>query len=219
MTTDRQQTAHPKCALFDFDGVVADTEPIYDQYWSDAARRYGLRVENFTKLIKGTTLPLIFERFFADRTEDFHRQVKEELDRFEETMPFPPMPGSVEFIRMLKERGVRTGLVTSSGREKMRRALSQLELENTFDTIVTFERVTQGKPNPECYLLGASDLGVSPEDCVVFEDSLNGIAAGNAAGMRVIGLSTTNPAELLQDKVYKILPDLRGVTFEEYKTW
>jgi beta-phosphoglucomutase-like phosphatase (HAD superfamily) len=61
-----------------------------------------------------------------------------------------------------------------------------------------------------CYLLAANDLNTLPENCYVFEDSFNGIAAGNAAGMKVIGLSTSNPAESIRDKALKVIPDFRG---------
>jgi len=131
----------------------------------------------------------------------------------------PPMPGSIEFIRMLKEHGVQIGLVTSSDNAKVKRAFGLLHLDNLFDTLVTADRITQGKPDPMCYLLAAKDLNVSPEDCIVFEDSFNGIQSGKDAGMRVIGLSTTNPAESLRDKVYEVIPNFEKVTFEDYLRW
>ena len=166
-----------KTALFDFDGVIADTEPIYDAYWDEAATRYGVGIERFSQLIKGTTMRYILDKYFADRTEAFKRMVAEESDAFERTMPFPPLPGALEFLRALRERGTRTGLVTSSEEEKVRRILTVMPLEGMFDTIVHAGRVKRGKPAPDCYLLAASDLGVCPADCLVFEDSLNGIQA------------------------------------------
>ena len=122
-------------------------------------------------------------------------------------------------IRMLKEHGVQIGLVTSSDNAKVKRAFGLLHLDNLFDTLVTADRITQGKPDPMCYLLAAKDLNVSPEDCIVFEDSFNGIQSGKDAGMRVIGLSTTNPAESLRDKVYEVIPNFEKVTFEDYLRW
>ena len=118
---------------------------------------------------------------------------------------------------MLKEHGVQIGLVTSSDNAKVKRAFGLLHLDNLFDTLVTADRITQGKPDPMCYLLAAKDLNVSPEDCIVFEDSFNGIQSGKDAGMRVIG--TTNPAESLRDKVYEVIPNFEKVTFEDYLRW
>ena len=145
--------------------------------------------------------------------------VTKESTEYEKTMPLPPMPGSIKFIRMLKEHGVQIGLVTSSDNAKVKRAFGLLHLDNLFDTLVTADRITQGKPDPMCYLLAAKDLNVSPEDCIVFEDSFNGIQSGKDAGMRVIGLSTTNPAESLRDKVYEVIPNFEKVTFEDYLRW
>ena len=208
-----------KTALFDFDGVVVDTEPIYDLFWNDAAKRYGLGIDNFADIIKGTTLPYILEKYFSGYTEEFRQMVTKESTEYEKTMPLPPMPGSIEFIRMLKEHGVQIGLVTSSDNAKVKRAFGLLHLDNLFDTLVTADRITQGKPDPMCYLLAASDLHVSPSDSLVFEDSFAGIQAGTNAGMRVIGLSTTNSEESLKDKVYQVIPDFQNITFEEYKQW
>lgn len=208
-----------KTALFDFDGVVVDTEPIYDLFWNEAAKRYGLGFENFAEIIKGTTLPYIMEKYFSGYSEEFQKMVIKESTDYERTMPLPPMPGSIEFIRMLKEHGVQIGLVTSSDDSKVRRAFGLLHLEDTFDTVVTADRITRGKPDPMCYLLAADDLNIAPEHCIVFEDSFYGIQAGTEAGMRVIGLSTTNPAESLKDKVYEVIPNFEKVTFEDYLRW
>lgn len=208
-----------KTALFDFDGVVVDTEPIYDIFWNEAGKRYGLGIDNFAAVIKGTTLPYIMDKYFSDRSEEFRQMVIKESTEYESTMPLPAMPGSMEFLHMLKDKGVQIGLVTSSDDSKIARAFKLHHLENMFDTVVTADRITKGKPDPMCYLLAASDLGVSPADCLVFEDSFAGIQAGTDAGMRVIGLSTTNPVESLKDKVYEVIPNFEKITYEDYLKW
>lgn len=208
-----------KIALFDFDGVLVDTEPLYDLFWNEASVRYETGIENFADVIKGTTLPAIIENYFSDRTGAFKQLVMEESMAYESAMSLPPMPGSIEFLRVLRDRGVRTGLVTSSDKAKVVRAVDELNLHGMFDTVVTAERVTKGKPDPSCYLLAAKDLDVRPEDCLVFEDSLFGIQAGLDAGMRVIGLTTTNPAESFRDKVYAVIPGFAGKTFDDYISW
>lgn len=208
-----------KAALFDFDGVIVDTEPIYDIFWNDAARRYGLGIDNFAEKIKGTTLPYILKKYFSAYSEEFRQTVIRESTEYEKDMPIPPMPGSIEFLHLLKEHGVKMALVTSSDDTKIQRAFRLLQLDGLFDTVVTADRITEGKPHPMCYLLAASDLKVQPEECVVFEDSFAGIEAGNAAGMRVIGLSTTNAPETLKGKVYEVIPNLEGKTFEDYLRW
>lgn len=208
-----------KTALFDFDGVIVNTEPIYDIFWNEAAERYGLGIDNFADIIKGTTLPYIIERYFSGYSKEFKQMVIDESTAYESQMPLPPMPGSIDFMRMLKAHGVKIGLVTSSDNAKIDRAFQLIELDGIFDTIVTADRITEGKPNPMCYLLAAKDLGVEPKQCVVFEDSFNGIKAGKDAGMRVIGLSTTNPAESLKDMVFEVVPNLLGITFDDWLRW
>lgn len=208
-----------KAALFDFDGVLANTEPLYDQYWDEAGIRYHTGIPHFAAVIKGTTMSNILKKYFSDRTEEERQQIQAESEAFESHMPFPPVPGSIEFVRMLKENGVQVGLVTSSENKKMKRAFKEMNLEGLFDTFVSENRITKGKPDPMCYLLAAEDLKRNPEDCIVFEDSFAGITAATRAGMRVIGLSTTNPEETLKDKVYKVIPNLRNCTFDDYLSW
>lgn len=208
-----------KIALFDFDGVLVDTEPIYDVFWNAAGIRYGLGMNNFASLIKGTTFPYILEKYFSASSEATKQLLIKEATEFEQNMSFPLMPGALDFIRLLKEKEVQTGLVTSSDDSKIRRAFQILKLDNLFDTVVTADRITKGKPDPMCYLLAASDLQAEPSDCLVFEDSFAGIQAGTSAGMRVIGLSTTNSESALKDKVYDVIPNFEKITWENYLAW
>ena len=107
-----------KTALFDFDGVIVDTEPIYDIFWNEAGERYGTGIDNFAAVIKGTTLPYIMEKYFSDRTEEFRRMVINESTEYESTMPLPAMPGSLEFLHLLKKNGVRDGLNSATTEAK-----------------------------------------------------------------------------------------------------
>ena len=135
-------------------------------------------------------------------------------------MDYRFIPGAGDFIRELKAHGYKLGLVTSSQEGKMRVALEQLDLQDAFDTVVTAGRVTLGKPDPECYLLAARDLAVAPGECVVFEDSIAGITAGQRAGMKVVALATTLPIEELVMRVTHILPDFSdtGAAFSSFQT-
>ena len=81
-----------KTALFDFDGVVVDTEPIYDLFWNDAAKRYGLGIDNFADIIKGTTLPYILEKYFSGYTEEFRQMVTKNLQSMRRRCPCLPCP-------------------------------------------------------------------------------------------------------------------------------
>ena len=193
--------------LFDLDGVIIDTESQYDVFWKATGEKYNRGIPGFEKLVKGITLPNILAQFFSDLSEDERIQIAKDNHLFDLQMDIQPIPGAMEFLQKAKEKAIPMGLVTSSNDEKLDYVFSQLPIKNYFDTIVSADRITRGKPDPMCYLLAAQDLNVSPEACFVFEDSFNGIKSGNAAGMKVVGLSTTNPKESIEADCVLVIPD------------
>lgn len=184
--------------LFDFDGVVADTEPSYDLFWNSKAEKFNLGFENFAAMIKGETLRNIIGEYFNCASDSEKAAIAKDLDAFEQEMPYKEIPGSANFIRILKERGFKLGLVTSSSMHKMKYALVKLGLENCFDAIVTGDSIKEGKPNPQCYITAAQMLKSDPSNCAVFEDSINGMRAALGAKMRLFALSTTLPMEKIK---------------------
>ena len=186
-----------KAALFDLDGVLIDTEPVYSEIWSDIESHFPTGTPDFAKAIKGTTLPGILNKYFR---KDDHQAIVEMLYEAESTMQYPLFPQTMPFLKRLKVAGIPAAIVTSSGDVKMERLFSMSpDLKSYFGAIITDSHVSHGKPDPECYLLGAKRLGINPADCVVFEDSFNGLKAGRAAGAYVVGIATTNLAESLAD--------------------
>ena len=184
--------------LFDFDGVVADTEPSYDLFWNSKAEKFNLGFENFAAMIKGETLRNIIGEYFKCASDSEKAAIAKDLDAFEQKMPYKEIPGSANFIRILKERGFKLVLVTSSSMHKMKYALAKLGLENCFDAIVTGDSIKEGKPNPQCYITAAQMLKSDPSNCAVFEDSINGMRAALGAKMRLFALSTTLPMEKIK---------------------
>ena len=184
--------------LFDFDGVVADTEPSYDLFWNSKAEKFNLGFENFAAMIKGETLRNIIGEYFKCASDSEKAAIAKDLDAFEQKMPYKEIPGSANFIRILKERGFKLGLVTSSSMHKMKYALAKLGLGNCFDAIVTGDSIKEGKPNPQCYITAAQMLKSDPSNCAVFEDSINGMRAALGAKMRLFALSTTLPMEKIK---------------------
>lgn len=201
--------------LFDFDGVVTNTEPQYDAYLDALGEEYNLGLESLAALVKGMTSNNMLEKYFSHLSDSDLQILTERLEDFERQMDFPPVDGAIETIHQLKKDGYKIGLVTSSQSFKMKIALEELNLTNVFDVEITADHITIGKPDPMCYLLAAEKLGSLANECLVLEDSLFGIAAGNAAGMKVVGLSTTNPVELLEDKCVKVIPDFRNFDISE----
>jgi HAD superfamily hydrolase (TIGR01509 family) len=145
-------------------------------------------------------------------------EITRQLLDYELTMHFEYIDGVVDFMKELREKGVKLAIVTSSNDAKMANAYREHpELKTMVDYIVTADRVTHSKPHPECFLLGAEMLGVEKDNCIVFEDSFHGIEAGNRAGMKVIGLATTNSAEAIAAKCALVIPDFTDFTFEKMK--
>jgi len=193
--------------LFDLDGVIIDTEPQYSRFWKQTAEKYHLGIPRFEQIIKGTVLPHIIAGYFSHLPEEEQKQIEADNRAFDLQMDIEPIPGAIELLRKAKELHIKTGLVTSSDDKKLRHVFSQLTLEQYFNTIVSADRITEGKPHPMCYLLAAEDLNTEPERCIVFEDSYNGIKSGNAAGMKEVGLYTTNPKESIENDCIEVIPN------------
>ena len=205
-------------ALFDFDGVVMDTESQYSIFWNGVGKKYHPEYEEFGKIIKGQTLRQIYDRYFAGMEKE-QEEITEALNRFEAQMKYDYIPGVTDFMRELHAHGVKIAIVTSSNEQKMANVYAvHPELKDLVDRILTAEMFTRSKPAPDCFLLGAEVFDTVPENCVVFEDSFHGLEAGNAAGMTVIGLSTTNPAEAIQDKCRLVISDFTSFGYEKMKS-
>ena len=211
-------TSQPIAALFDFDGVVVDTEPQYSLFWDEKGEKYHPEIPEFGHHIKGQTLTQIYSQYFLHPT-GLQSEITRELLDFETRMSFEFIPGVVDFMKELRRKGVKIAIVTSSNDQKMANAHRALpELKSMVDAIITADKVTHSKPHPECFLLGAETLQMPIDRCIVFEDSFHGLESGNRAGMKVIGLATTNPASSIADKASLVIPDFVDFTYEKMVT-
>ena len=123
-------------------------------------------------------------------------RITRRLDEFELHMKYDYIVGFEAFVADLREHGVKCAVVTSSNMAKMRSVYEQHpELESYYDRVLTSEDFARSKPDPDCYLKAAACFGAKPEECVGLEDSFNGLKSGRTAGMKVVGLATTNSAE------------------------
>lgn len=199
--------------LFDLDGVLIDSESEYTRIWNEIDRRFPTGFENFAIRIKGQTLPEILSTYFDPEEHD---AVTDMLNEMEQRMRYNWLPGAKEFLEKIKRRGYGAILVTSSNDMKMRHLREERpELEGYFADVVTADRISRSKPDPEGYLLGAKLLGAKPERCAVFEDSAQGVRAGKAAGAFVTGLTTTLPIENLKPCCDLIADTLADVSLDE----
>ncbi|MBQ9637509.1 MAG: HAD family phosphatase [Prevotella sp.] len=201
-----------KAALFDLDGVILDTEAQYSKFWGSQCHLYFPERQGLENIIKGQTLTQIFSTLFAEM-QDQQPVIKQRLDAFEQQMQYNYIPGVPAFIADLKRQGVLTAIVTSSNDAKMANVYrAHPELRQRFDQIVTAEHCTRSKPDPECYLKGAQLLGVEPNDCVGFEDSINGLKAVRNADMKVVGLATTNPRDIIAPLADIVIDNFQALT-------
>lgn len=208
-------TMAERAFLFDFDGVLVNTEFYYTEFWKKQGMRYFPQIENFEQVIKGRSLKTIYAEYFSDKPEARQR-ITEELIVHERSMVYEYIPGAEEFVKACRTV-VKTALVTSSSQSKMNSVYKALpQLRSFFDLIITAEDVEKSKPSPECYLVAASRLGIKAGDCIVFEDSVAGIMSGKAAGMKVVGLATTLSRAELERKADVIIPNFEGARPEDF---
>ena len=180
---------NPCGILFDLDGVLLDSEGQYSIFWDKMEKTFPTGVPDFASYIKGFHLTRILG-YFAD--DEIRNQVLNELLEFERNMKYEFFPGALAFVKMLRDAGIPMAIVTSSDRKKMQALYSQHpEFPTLFDQIITGDMVTKAKPDPECFLLGAQRIGVDIKNCIVFEDSRNGLIAARESGASVIGITTT----------------------------
>ena len=200
--------------LFDFDGVIVDTESQYTIFWDKMGKDY-LGAGNFGMTIKGQTLKQIFGKYFDGMFKE-QEEIVPQLDRFESQMSYEYMPGFLEFITGLKSAGIPTAIVTSSNDDKMAHAFrAHPELPELVDAILTSEHFSKSKPDPECFLKGMEVLEGDPESTIVFEDSIHGINAGRASGANVIGLATTNKSEVLTPLCDMVINDFTEISLKD----
>lgn len=176
-----------RALLLDMDGTLVNSDAVVERVWRRWADRHGLDGDEVMKVVHGRQGHASMALLLPNRPEEQNlaenaRMLAEETSDMDGVVP---VPGAPEFLAGL--RGLPHALVTSAdaGLATARMAAAGLPLP---DVRVTAESVGASKPDPEGFLKGAAELGVAPADCVVFEDSGAGIAAGRAAGMRVIGV-------------------------------
>ncbi|MDR2910420.1 MAG: HAD family phosphatase [Bacteroidales bacterium] len=211
-------TKKVSAVLFDFDGVVMNTESQYTVFWDKQGIKY-LGITDFGMLMKGVTLKEIFQKFFAGRTAE-QEQIAKELELFESRIEYSFIPGFCEFIADLKSNNIKTGLVTSSGSVKMQNVYHLYpDFKTFFDIILTAENFLHSKPNPECFMLGMQMLNSEPENTFVFEDSFYGLEAAMRSSAIVAGLTTTNSYAKIVEMAHYIINDFSSMSFEKLVSW
>jgi beta-phosphoglucomutase family hydrolase len=184
--------------LFDLDGVIVDSREHHLAAWHAWAREHAPHTppdyfhETFG-LRNDAIIGGLFEHIEPSRLVDLAAR-KETLFRELARGNLDLLPGVAGLLDALNERGIPRAIVTSTPRANLDMILDTLGIAGRFDALVAEEDATQGKPDPEGFLVAAQRIGIPPDRCIVIEDAPAGLRAAKAAGMRAIGVTTTRPA-------------------------
>lgn len=197
------------------DGLLFDTEKIFQQTWNEIAEEHGIRLsKDFVKDISGTngkTMCRVIELYYkvSDGKEiqsDCMARVRKKLDKY-----VPKKAGVDEILQFFKENKVRLAVASSSAKSQIENNLRVAGIGSYFAEIISGTQVEKGKPEPDIFLLAAEKIGCRPEECYVFEDSLNGIWAGYKAGCKAIMIpdmiAPTKEVERICYGIYDTLTD------------
>ena len=208
-----------KACLFDLDGVIVDTAKYHYLAWRRLANELGFdftkeqneslkgisRMESLKILLNigGLTLAEAEKMTLAEKKNNWYREYILKMT------PDEILPGAVEFLEDLRNNGIKIALGSAS--KNAMTILNNIKLVNHFDAIIDGTKTSNAKPDPEVFLLGAKELGVSPSECVVFEDAKAGIEAAINAGMYSVGIGDP----LVLNKANIVVSSLKEMTFEK----
>jgi HAD superfamily hydrolase (TIGR01509 family) len=190
--------------IFDMDGVIVHSEPL----WSEAeqrllARRGLIASPELKPLLMGRdsreAIAILIKHYeLGEQVEDVVRERNQIIARlFQESLE--PVPHILNLIHSLREGEIKTAVASSSPNRLVVLALDKLGIKELFDVILSGDEVFRGKPSPEIYLAAAGRLGVKPANCLVIEDAPSGVAAAKAAGMKCLAVCTTVGSSELGD--------------------
>jgi HAD superfamily hydrolase (TIGR01509 family) len=213
-----------KAVIFDFDGVLVDSHGIINKLFTEIANKeLGL---NITEKEFADNPGIRFEHRLMKINSDRKLNISAErikdviekgrLEYFSNKSDHVRLyPGIIELLEELKKAGIIICLGSNGGRRSIEKLMQKLGIKKYFSSIVTFDDVKNGKPHPEMFLKNADEMKLKPEECIVVEDSIEGITAAHAAGMKVIAVATTTgkeelkDADIIIDNITKIIKLLR----------
>ncbi|MBN1304792.1 MAG: HAD family phosphatase [Anaerolineales bacterium] len=192
-----------KALIFDFDGLILDTETPEFQAWQDLYREYGqiLNAETWGQIVGGTAAsdfdPLIYLQELVGAPLDLEMVESRKKARDAELIAAQPIrPGIVDYLNSADQKGIKLAVASSSTHSWVDTHLTRLNLFRRFDKIICRDDVPRAKPFPDLFLAAAEAVGARPEEAIAFEDSPNGVLAARRAGMFVVCIPNPMTAQL-----------------------
>lgn len=212
--------AEIKAVIWDMDGVIADSGPYHLAAWQeilgkrgvkftagDFKHSFGLRNDNIIRNTLGKISQAEVDAIAREKEATFRRLAGRKIK---------PLPGALELLRTLKKEGFRMAIASSTSSENIELVTDTLGTADCFQAVVTGHDVTEGKPNPQVFLLAARRLGVEPTNCLVIEDAVVGVTAAKRAGMYCLAVTNTHPRQKLKEADL-IVDSLEKVTIDDIK--
>ena len=202
------------------DGTLVDNSPYHYKSWQAFYKKHSLgdiSIETYKTKISGVPIIETMRKLYPNADEETLKQYREEKEVVYRELYAPflaPINGLENFLTELKDAGIKMAMASSATMVDINFILNKIPIRDDFEAIIDGSRVSKGKPNPQIFLKAAEELKVRPEDCVVFEDSLAGIQAANAAGMKVVAITTGHPAADLHP-VNLVIDDYAGLTVQK----
>ena len=190
--------------IFDMDGTLIDNTPYHYKSWQALFKKYNkgeLSKTTYYTEISGVPITETLKRLFDTDDEVTLKGLLNEKESYYRELYAPhvmAIKGLKNFLNGLKNAGIKMAMATSATVEDINFILDRVPIRGDFEEIVNSSMVSRPKPNPDIFLKAAEMLNMPPEKCIVFEDSLAGLKAGNSAGMKVVGITTGHPAADLQ---------------------
>ncbi|WP_018616507.1 HAD family hydrolase [Segetibacter koreensis] len=208
-----------KAVIFDLDGTLLDNNEVHLKAWKKYLKDSGMEIsdEDFKENISGRTnkdaVSHIYKKDMKEDEASKYYLKKEEIYRKMYKKNIAPIAGLHEFLENLHNHNVTMAIATSGIQVNIDFMFEHVPIKKYFKEIISSGDITKGKPDPQIFTKTAAALHIARENCIVFEDSMPGVKAGKAAGMKVVALTTSHNPEELQE-ADMIIKDYTEITFD-----